>query len=162
MQCGVSPAFGSGYSLLLGGLWQYTSMNCEDKHQLGATQSDISSGLPAQELGPLHRVSIYANRILQGRFCLKSLFDILRAISCGTTTPVLSDLSYNLNQPGYLLSITGEYFLPLPPPATVVSGFGAISSDPKAVLTSALYRVIYLETVSGETSALISILSVEE
>lgn len=41
----------------------------------------------------------------------------------------MSDLSYNLNQPGYMASFTGEYFLPLQPPTTFSIWFnGAISS----------------------------------
>ncbi|MFH0959683.1 MAG: HNH endonuclease signature motif containing protein [Pseudomonadota bacterium] len=51
------------------------------------------------------------------------------AISSRTTTPVQSDLTYNLNQPGYLMSVTGEYYLLLSPPATFSLWFsGAISS----------------------------------
>ncbi len=51
------------------------------------------------------------------------------AINSRTTTPVVSDLSYDLNQPGYLISATGEYFLQLPPPASFSFWFtGALSS----------------------------------
>jgi hypothetical protein len=38
-----------------------------------------------------------------------------------TTLPVAADLDWNLNQPGYLLSFTGEYFFSSPAAQTTVS-----------------------------------------
>ena len=130
MQCGVSAGFGSGYSLLLGSLWQYTSMNCEDKNINSAPHNPTSrQDFLLKNWAPYIGFQYMQTGYYRAAFVYSPLLTSSGAISCRTTTPVLSDLSYNLNQPGYLLSITGEYFLPLPPPATVSFWFtGAISS----------------------------------
>ncbi len=54
------------------------------------------------------------------------------AMHSRTTLPVAIDLGWNLNQPGYLLSFTGEYFLPsLALQTTVTIWFNASMSSIK-------------------------------
>ncbi len=130
MQCGVSAGSGSGYSLLLGGLWQYTSMNFEDQNINAAPRNPTSrQDFLLKNWAPYIGLQYMQTGYYRAAFVYSPLLTSSGAINCRTTTPVISDLSYNLNQPGYLLSITGEYFLPLPPPATVSFWFtGSISS----------------------------------
>ncbi len=130
MQCGVSAGLGSGYSLLLGSLWQCTSMNYEDQIVNGTPNNPTArQDFLLKNWAPYIGFQYMQTGYYRAAFIYSPLLTSSGAISCRTTTPVVSDLSYNLNQPGYLLSITGEYFLPLPPPATVSFWFtGAISS----------------------------------
>lgn len=130
IQCGVSLGNWGGGSLLLGSLWQYTSMRYDDMTILGrpgnptATQDFLMKnwapfiGLQYMEAGLCRAAVIYS-----------PLMTSSGRLDCRTITPIMSDLSYNLNQPGYLVSATGEYFLPMKSPASLSLWFiGAMSS----------------------------------
>ncbi len=130
MQCGISLGNWGGGSFLLGSLWQYTSMRYDDMTIFGhpgnptATQDFLLKnwapfiGLQYMEAG------IFRAAVIYSPFMTSS-----GSLDSRTIAPIMSDLSYNLNQPGYLVSVTGEYFLPMKPPASFSLWFiGAASS----------------------------------
>ena len=130
MQCGASVGIGGGYSVLAGSLWQYTTMVYGDarsgSRQLNPT---IRQDFLLKNWAPYIGFQFLETGYYRAAAIYSPILTSSGAISSRTTTPVQSDLTYNLNQPGYLLSVTGEYYLPLPPPATFSLWFsGAISS----------------------------------
>ena len=130
IQCGVSVGIGGGYSVLAGSLWQYTTMVYEDaRNAFRQLNPTLRQDFLLKNWAPYYWVPIFGRQELRAAAIYSPLLTSSGAISSRTTTPVQSDLSYNLNQPGYFLSVTGEYFLPLPPPTTFSAWFsGAISS----------------------------------
>ena len=109
IQCGLSLGNWGGGSLLLGSLWQYTSMRYDEMTILGrpgnptATQDFLLKnwapfiGLQYMEAGLFRAAVIYSPFMTSSG-----------ALDSRTITPIMSDLSYNLNQPGYLVSVTGD------------------------------------------------------
>ncbi|MCX5871826.1 MAG: hypothetical protein NTY51_01115 [Deltaproteobacteria bacterium] len=130
IQCGVSVGIGGGYSVLAGSLWQYTIMVYEDPRSGSRTPNPtMRQDFLLKNWAPYIGFQFLQIGYYRAAFVYSPLLTSSGAISSRTTTPIMSDLSYNLNQPGYMASFTGEYFLPLQPPTTFSIWFnGAISS----------------------------------
>ena len=130
IQCGVSVGIGAGYSVLAGSLWQYTSMAYEDaRNALRQLNPTLRQDFLLKNWAPFIGFQFLQEGNYRAALIYSPLLTSSGAINIRTTSPTMSDLSYNLNQPGYLLSAVGEYFLPLPPPTTFSAWFnGSISS----------------------------------
>jgi hypothetical protein len=130
LQCGASFGIGGGYSVLAGSLWQYTSMVYEDARNASRELNPtLRQDFLLKNWAPFIGFQMLQAGNYRAAVIYSPLLTSSGAINIRTTSPNMADLSYNLNQPGYLLSVVGEYFLPLPPPTTFSFWFnGAISS----------------------------------
>ena len=115
MQCGASLGFSKGYSVLLGSLWQHTSMKYDDM-RIGSVPVNASM---KQDFMLTNWAPFIGLQYLQpGAFRASVIYSPLLTswgnLVCSTIQPVITTLTYSLNQPGYLLGVTGEYFVPVP------------------------------------------------
>lgn len=153
LQCGLSMGIGGGYSVLLGSLWQQTTMEYDDLRMNGAPRNPTArQDFMLNNWAPYIGFQILQPGSYRAALVYSPLLTSSGAINSRTTTPVLSNLYYNLNQPGYLVSVTGEYFLPLPPPASFSLWFTGATSVIKG--SSDIEFTTPTNTRSGNVSTL--------
>lgn len=129
IQCGLSVGIGAGYSVLAGSLWQQTTMEYDDLRMNGVARNPTArQDFMLNNWAPYIGFQFLQPGNYRALVIYSPLLTSSGAINSRTTTPVLSNLSYNLNQPGYLVSVTGEYFFPIQPPASFSLWFTGATS----------------------------------
>lgn len=114
IQCGLSIGLGSGYSILIGSLWQRTSMEYDDM-RIGSlhVNPSLKQDFMLKNWAPF----IGLQYLLPGSYRAAVIYSPLLTswgnLKSFTTGPRVTTLTYSLNQPGYLLGFTGEYFVPV-------------------------------------------------
>lgn len=128
IQWGVSYGIGGGNSILAGMLWGHTSSVFNDpRNQSGPLANQtLSQDFMLTNWAPFLGFQVMQKGNYRAALIYTPFLTSWGAMHYRTALPVATDLSWNLNQSGYLLSFTGEYFLPsLPPEATVSMWFNA-------------------------------------
>jgi hypothetical protein len=115
IQCGASVEFVQGYSVILGSLWQHTSMKYEDM-RIGSTpvNPSLRQDFMLKNWAPFVGLQYLQPRAYRASVIYSPYLTSSGNLKSTTTTPVATTLTYSLNQPGYLVGVTGEYFLPTP------------------------------------------------
>lgn len=123
IQWGISYGFGGGSSFLAGMLWSHTSNVFGDpRNQSGPLPNQtLNQDFLLTNWAPFLGIQVMQEGLYRGALICSPFLTSWGAQHNRTTLPVPTDLSWNLNQPGYLLSFTGEYFFPSPVPKTTVS-----------------------------------------
>lgn len=120
IQCGASIEFTPGYSVILGSLWQHTSMKYEDM-RIGSipVNPSLRQDFMLKNWAPFVGLQYMQPRAYRASVIYSPLLTSWGNLKSTTITPVTTTLTYSLNQPGYLVGVTGEYFFPTPESTTL-------------------------------------------
>lgn len=123
IQWGMAYGLGGSSSILAGMLWSHTSNVFGDpRNQSGPLRNQtLSQDFLLTNWAPFLGIQVMQEGYYRGALICSPYLTSWGAQHSRTTLPVPTDLSWNLNQPGYLLSFTGEYFFPSPAPKTTGS-----------------------------------------
>lgn len=142
IQCGLSIGVIPGYSVLLGSLWQHTSMKFEDM-RVGSlpVNSTLKQDFMLKNWAPFVGLQYLAPGSYRASVIYSPLVTSWGNLKSYTTSPRITTLTYTLNQPGYLFGVTGEYFIPVAKTTTLsvwlTGAASVISGDSEAHLESA-------------------------
>jgi len=119
-QFGVSLGNWGGGSVLLGSYWQYSSSSYGDMTIFSRPANPTATqDFLLKNWAPFFGLQYMEADLYRAAFIYSPLLTSSGLLATRTTKPISTDLSYNLNQPGYLMSVTGEYFLSTKHPASL-------------------------------------------
>lgn len=121
LQCGASYAIGSGYSVIGGLLWAKTSMEYSNPRRgdVPLPNQTIRQDFLLKNWVPFVGLQISEPEYYRAALIYSPLVTSSGTLVNRTSQPVMTNLSYNLNQPGSMFSFTFEYSLQIPPPSMI-------------------------------------------
>jgi hypothetical protein len=118
IQCGASYGIGGGYSVLGGFIWGKTAMEYTNPRRgdVPLANQTIRQDFLLKNWVPFIGLQFMEPNYYRFALIYSPLVTSSGALVNRTSQPVMTNMTYNLNQPGNLLSFTFEYFLQVPPP----------------------------------------------
>ncbi|MGO9116321.1 MAG: hypothetical protein ACLQPD_01790 [Desulfomonilaceae bacterium] len=119
-QVGAAYTFKKGYSILGGFLWNQTEFQLTDP-RIGSVPLDnqtLRGDVLMQVYVPFLGIQVMQEGVYRGALLYSPVAWSSGALDLRTSTPILSDLRYSLNQPGNFAAFTAEYYLLFKPPVT--------------------------------------------
>ncbi len=119
-QVGAAYTFKKGYSILGGFLWNQTEFRLGDPRQgsVPLPNQTLAGDVFMQVWVPFLGIQVMQEGQYRGAFLYSPLAWSSGSLQLGTTAPLLSNLSYSLNQPGNFAAFSAEYYLLFKPPVT--------------------------------------------
>jgi hypothetical protein len=117
-QVGAAYTFKKGYSILGGFLWNQTEFQLADPRigSVPLANQTLAGDVFMQVWVPFLGIQVMREGQYRGTFLYSPLAWSSGSLSLGTTAPLLSNLSYSLNQPGNFAAFSAEYYLLFKPP----------------------------------------------
>jgi len=133
VQCGASYGFGDGYALIGGFIWGKNSMTYENPRvgDVPLQNQTITQDFLLKNWVPFVGLQVSEPNNYRAALIYSPLVTSSGTLVNRTILPVPTALTYNLNQPGTLLSFTFEYSLQVPPPSTFSLWFNATTQSIK-------------------------------
>ncbi len=119
-QVGAAYTFKKGYSILGGFLWNQTEFRLGDPRQgsVPLPNQTLAGDVFMQVWVPFLGIQVMQEGRYRGAFLYSPLAWSSGSLQLGTTAPLLSNLSYSLNQPGNFAAFNAEYYLLFKPRVT--------------------------------------------
>jgi len=121
IQCGASYGIGGGYSVLGGFIWGKTAMAYTNPRRgdVPLANQTISQDFLLKNWVPFVGLQFMEPDYYRIALIYSPLVTSSGALANRTSQPVVTNMTYNLNQPGNLVSFTFEYYFRIPPPSTL-------------------------------------------
>lgn len=133
VQCGASYGIGKGYALLGGFIWGKSSMIYSNprNHDVPLQNQTITQDFLLKNWVSFVGLEVSEPNLYRAALIYSPLVTSSGALVNRQTLPFPSALTYNLNQPGSLLSLTLEYTVLPKPPSTFSLWFNATTQSIK-------------------------------